>query len=508
MAGKCVLGIRERATYAGELVAHLDGTTRPDTALDAKTCRERRGCEPVVRLSGEPEAARAALENHRANRRRGRQPNEVVDLVIAGPPPWEQEVDEKTGEFVGPAPWDREKVERFYKTAHHWACDLAGPESKVIGSWAHNDETSPHLQFQFVPMRDGRISWKAVAEAHVRERTGRTGRIHHRVRYSELRDSLAEAMKPFGLDRGEVRIFDEGGQKAEPIDRGKAARHEEAVAKAERDRAVAERDRAEAAAAAAWAEQEKRAREARQEREAAKEAEVEAVDRRAKVEAELSAIEQDRTEARKAAVKAAEKERRAEAERQEEARIELQRIEDAIAVANSGRRGRKAKRGREILEAERSQVRAAKQRATQLAAKNDELVSGVEDAKKEVGRLQTENKQLADQVTRRGDRIDELERARPALWRRAYRLGCRRGGALAFARLARSHAVAMVREKPERGPSLRRATDAMIRVMRERLAKLPALRSRARQERQAEIRERRDWEWQAGARRGRGGFGC
>ena len=232
MSGKIVLGIRERRRFASGLAAHLDGTTRPDTAIDADTCRSQRGREPVETLLPDASAeVRALLQRHRENRRRGGQPNELIELILAGPPPWEHERDED-GNLAGEPPWPPEKVDAWRDASLAWGVQIFGPESKLLGAWLHADEKSPHLHLAGVPIHEGRISWKALKLRFARDFLGRE-KVHHRSIYSAMRDSYQEEVgKRFGLARGEVKIFDERGQDAKPIDRAKTAEHRERVAKA------------------------------------------------------------------------------------------------------------------------------------------------------------------------------------------------------------------------------------------------------------------------------------
>ena len=254
MSGKVILGIRERPHFVGSLAAHLDGSTRPATAMDAAACRARRGREPVEALLPDGSAAvRAVLHQHRENRRRGRQPNEIVDLMLAGPPPWEQARD-ADGNLVGEAPWPAERVDAWRDAALAWGVRIFGPESTMLGGWLHADETSPHVHLAGVPIQDGRISWKALKTTFASDFLGRKS-VHHRFIYSAMRQSYHEEVgRRFGLARGEVRVFDEAGQKAEPIDRAKAAEHRARVAEAAAKEADERTRVAEAAAATARAE--------------------------------------------------------------------------------------------------------------------------------------------------------------------------------------------------------------------------------------------------------------
>ena len=233
MSGRIVLGIRERKRLASGLAAHLDGTTRPATAIDAERCRSQRGREPIEALLPDASAeVRALLQKHRENRRRGGQPNELIELLLAGPPPWEHERDED-GNLAGEPPWPPEKVDEWRDASLAWGEKIFGPESRLLGAWLHADEMSPHIHLAGVPIHEGRISWKALKLRFARDFLGRE-KVHHRSIYSAMRNSYhTEVGQRFGLARGEVKVFDERGQDAKPIDRAKTAEHRERVAKAE-----------------------------------------------------------------------------------------------------------------------------------------------------------------------------------------------------------------------------------------------------------------------------------
>lgn len=56
---------------------------------------------------------------------------------------------------------DPVKVERFFKVSYGFVCDRYGHEN-VINGYVHMDETTPHMHVPLVPVKDGRISSKAL----------------------------------------------------------------------------------------------------------------------------------------------------------------------------------------------------------------------------------------------------------------------------------------------------------------------------------------------------------
>ena len=292
MSGKVVVGIRERKHFASGLASHLNGATRPKGALDKERCLELRGRDPVTALLPDGSAdVEAVLAAHRAKRRRGGQANEVIELMLAGPPPWEQERDED-GNLVGEPPWPEEKVNAWIDASLAWGLKIFGPESKLLGGWLHADEKSPHLHLAGVPILKGRISWKALKQRFTSEFLGRSV-VHHRLIYSAMRDSYHEEVgKRFGLARGEVKVFDEKGQDAKPIDRAKADEHRERVAKAQANEAEAELAKLQKDVVSAT----RRGRKVREQRERAESAEAERDELRVKLgqtEAERDGFRKD-----------------------------------------------------------------------------------------------------------------------------------------------------------------------------------------------------------------------
>ena len=433
MSGKAVVGIRERRRYAPALVSHLDGTTRPETALDEKSCRELRGRAPVEELLPDGKAhVNAILEAHRANRRRGRQPNELVEFMLAGPPPWEQARD-KDGDLVGEPPWPREKVDRWAGASVAWAQGgVFGPEFAMLGAWLHGDEMSPHVHIGGVPILDGRISWKAVKERFTSKFLGRK-RVHHRVVYSAMRDSYYEQVgQHFGLARGAVKVFDEKGQDAEPIDRQKAAIHAARVAKA---RAEAAQDACRIAAWKAVRQQWAIRRQARELEEVSRELEG----KREEVEAAATA------EARAAAAEEAWKVAEREAANAEHKRAS---VEKAAAAVDE----RAVECRREVAELETR----AKEREERL----EELKLAIDREKPELERMHTEASELreASEVGKRGALGRQSKRGREVVAERdkavAERDQAKQAGAAAVARA----------EKAQRALAHERDTHAATRT--------------------------------------------
>ena len=212
MAGQQVLRIETRDRLRPANARHVSGLSRDPTS--------RPVAEPVVALGGaDYVAARKALRS--APRRTGRKPHEAVELVLAGPPPY----DGSGGE-----PWTLERERRWAHTAYGWARTILGTESVIAAAAWHRDEAAPHIHVLAVPRPEGgsgRIGWcarrdQAVSRICAGDPAG--------SRYRVLQDDLyAQVSLHFGLGRGVV------GSEAqhEAIDRAKAV--ESRARKAQRD---------------------------------------------------------------------------------------------------------------------------------------------------------------------------------------------------------------------------------------------------------------------------------
>ena len=82
-----------------------------------------------------------------------------------------------------------EECRRFFEDAYEFVCAEMGAEN-MIHFTVHMDETTPHAHWGAVPIKDGRLSWKAFFD-------GRGG-------LSAFQDRCFEKVgEPWGLDRGE-----------------------------------------------------------------------------------------------------------------------------------------------------------------------------------------------------------------------------------------------------------------------------------------------------------------
>ena len=222
-----------------QLVRHINGTTRPETAQDKAVVRLRDPAElgAVVPLDGEGMGvARAALDKAMAARKskRGRPPNECIDFLFAGPPP------HGTADS-----WPVERELAWYEATRDVLREIVGPRSVIVTCDGHRDETSPHVQGLVIPIDSrGRVGWCAVRDETCRRLRGRVDEMRAAVesriaqrraagevvpdlpppsvksRYGVLQDYVYfRVSRRFGLERGEV-----GSQAVHAdVDRTKAA---------------------------------------------------------------------------------------------------------------------------------------------------------------------------------------------------------------------------------------------------------------------------------------------
>ena len=242
MAGVQVVRFKSRPKLEGQLVAHVAGETRPETARPVEPVTVQLERHPPVtlrevwKLGGEGYAAGAAAVRKHWPTGRGRKPHEVLGVMIAGPPP-----------YGDPDEWSPEREFEWALASHRWMLKAFGPDVVEVTSAFHRDESSPHVQSMVIPIHKGKLAWKAVRDAAAKRARAAGVQPTGRTAYGTLQDWYHEEVgRRFGLERGEV-----GSQaKHQAVDRAKAAERRVEVAKAreqeaddERTRIVREKDR-------------------------------------------------------------------------------------------------------------------------------------------------------------------------------------------------------------------------------------------------------------------------
>ena len=242
MTTQCVR-FATRATLPAPLAAHLRGdpAARPVEAIP-------RADRPPLDLGGEPDRAAALLAAALAVKRPGRKGRRAVDVIIAGPPP-----------FESPDAWPDETVNDWATDSAAWLRDLAGVPLHVAA--LHTDERSPHVHAALAPVvedPDGRprLSWKALQARMAERAVGRLVRDNRR-QLSAIQDHYqAHVGARYGLERGKRLAPGERGPKYEPPDRLKGLR--DRVRDAERREREADEERRRADQRAREADEERR----------------------------------------------------------------------------------------------------------------------------------------------------------------------------------------------------------------------------------------------------------
>ena len=118
-----------------------------------KRASGRRSDRRFSALVDRVDQGREALATAKAMRRGRGAPGkvEVVDVLFAGPPPYE-----------AADAWSDEKVNAWAQASVAWLRARA-PTAYIFGAYLHRDERSPHLHVLFVPITDdGRLSWNRI----------------------------------------------------------------------------------------------------------------------------------------------------------------------------------------------------------------------------------------------------------------------------------------------------------------------------------------------------------
>ena len=199
MASIQVLRIESRNGLDSALLAHVNGRARPETATEVEN--------PVVVFERDVKGAREAIKQVSALKRRGRRPKPMMELMVAGPPP-----------FESPDRWSEDRNEAWVSDSLEWL-HRKFPGATIAVAAHHRDETSPHMHVLFAPTTTwGELHWgKALGEA--------TGIPYERNRLVASRQMAAlqesyfdEVCRQHGLGRGEPK----SKKRHEVIDRLKA----------------------------------------------------------------------------------------------------------------------------------------------------------------------------------------------------------------------------------------------------------------------------------------------
>lgn len=153
---------------------HLNPDIDPERTHLNYELHNAEGCYLPRKYAAEVDAKIAA--NRTSGRKVRKDAVKLVEGIITASPEF----------FEGKS---EEECRRFFEDAYAFVCAEMGAEN-VIHFTVHMDETTPHAHWGAVPIKDGRLSWKAFFD-------GRGG-------LSAFQDRCFEKVgKPWGLDRGE-----------------------------------------------------------------------------------------------------------------------------------------------------------------------------------------------------------------------------------------------------------------------------------------------------------------
>ena len=214
-----IVRLETRDTVDRNLVRHILGEVRPDTAVEAVGRREN-----TILVSDVEGATEYARSFARTGKKGGRPPKHAVDCIFGGTPP-----------IGSPDEWPREKEDEYYLACLAWLSTYAGPHSRIAAAAIHRDETSAHLHVLFVPVSEGKDGRLKLGFTALLPRFS-PGAGRARDRMSRLQDFFhAEVASKHGLERGV-----KGSQaKHEKVDRAKAAEFRAQTAKEKEKRAEA-----------------------------------------------------------------------------------------------------------------------------------------------------------------------------------------------------------------------------------------------------------------------------
>ena len=194
-----VLRFETRATGQRALLEHYIGTRRPAHA------KPRPSLPPVREIFhrwGSADSIKAkvgeAQKRHKSHKLRGKAPAPLVDVMIAGPPP-----------YASRGAWARPKLEQWFLDAAGWVRDrVTAVGGQVVGAWIHEDERSPHLHICIIPsLPDGTLGWGKLQRAI----GAKEAPVHDRVTKAEMSASMVQIQDAFheavsvkhGLGRGQ-----------------------------------------------------------------------------------------------------------------------------------------------------------------------------------------------------------------------------------------------------------------------------------------------------------------
>ena len=198
---------RDRSALTGGLLDHIAGKTRP---TDYVTPRPE--LAPVVQMVINSGAVTAEAVAYVANTKRHHKAAPCVELLIAGPPPyepnptWETDSADYQEWAADRAHWTNERTEAWAR-ANLRFLEKALPTAKIYQAAWHQDENAPHCHLAFIPCDEfDRISWRQLSAAAVgmEPPKGKTDKVQRAKIMAAWQDwHHHEVGRRFALERGE-----------------------------------------------------------------------------------------------------------------------------------------------------------------------------------------------------------------------------------------------------------------------------------------------------------------
>ena len=198
---------RDRSALTGGLLDHIAGKNRPE---DYVTPRPE--LEAVVQMVASSDEVTAAAVEYVETTKRHHKAAPCVELLIAGPPPyepnpeWETDSAEYQEWAADRAHWTPARTEAWAR-ANLRFLEEALPDAQIYQAAWHQDENSPHCHLAFVPCdAANRISWRQLSAAAVgmEPPKGKIDKVQQAKIMSAWQDLYhTNVGEKFGLERGE-----------------------------------------------------------------------------------------------------------------------------------------------------------------------------------------------------------------------------------------------------------------------------------------------------------------
>lgn len=179
----------------GAMQYHNDREPGRHANPDIDKSRTRLNCEMRPHVDYEREVQARIDDGYSGERKVRKDAVKLVEGIVTASP-----------EFFEQA--STEEVRDFFDDAYAFCCEEFG-ESNMVHFTVHLDEETPHAHFGFVPLRDGKLSWKEF--------------FPNKMALGKMQDRFYERVGAlYGLSRGEKRKDGEPTKRHKSVDEYKA----------------------------------------------------------------------------------------------------------------------------------------------------------------------------------------------------------------------------------------------------------------------------------------------